>query len=210
MGTSLSAHAEMGEEAVRNYAQAHARALGGLQDAGLEGLDVRPSGLTFKYGKEEEQDPFNGMVVMSSSNNVDAPAPGITCKEDLEVRFSPSGDAEAERAQVATALDIAVELGLELKTNAPNPYTFPRPVSTPADGGILGELDDAANAEAEGVAQLKAMERARLLAAGLADLGGRTLGPVHSIKLGSLVTTWKGVGEGVEVTASVTVTFEML
>jgi len=203
----LKAHAEVGEEAVRDFAQARTRALAGLGDAGLEGIDVQGSGVTFLYGQEAQPDPFNGMVITSSSNGVSAPDPGITCKETLDVHFAAMGDAAAQRAIAATALDVAVELGLKIKADQPNPYVYPQRTSTAADGAVVGGLDDAATAEAEGAAQLAAMDRARGLAQNLAQLAGRPLGAVHSIKLNKLDSAWKGVGQGVETNASITVTF---
>ena len=203
ISTAVKSNAELADEAVANFTQARARTMAGLEDAELPGLEVIGSGLEVEY--MTEVDNQNGQMFIM--NGMPAPESGMTCKESLEVRFSPVGDPQDRLAEVARAIDIAIELGLDVGVDPPNPYNYNPNQSL--EKTVEGVLSGEAKAQAEAAAQARAMERARILAANLADQSGRNLGAVSSVTLQTLNSEWKGLGAGVEVRATVVVTFDL-
>ena len=210
MSTSIKGNAEVAEEAVANFVQARARTMSGLEASELEGLEVVAAGLEMDFMAEVKNDPNMGFVVASRDGG-EPPEAGVTCTEELEVRFAAASDPEAQRAQIAQAIDVAVDLGLKLKTkNNTNPYYYNPNDQTNKEGTIDGRLTDEDMAKVEREAQASAMARARELAGNLAELSGRKLGSVNSIVLKTMTASWKGVGQGVEATATLTVSFNMV
>ena len=203
LSTAVKSNAELADEAVANFAQTRARTMAGLADAELPGLEVISSGLEVEYMTEVNNQ--NGQVFIM--NGMPTPESGMTCKEKLEVRFSPQGDPQARLAVVARAIDIAIDLGLDVGVDPPNPYNYNPNQSL--EKTVEGVLEDEAKAKAEAAAQARAMERAGVLAANLADLSGRKLGRVNSVTLQALTSEWKGLGAGMQVRAVVVVTFDL-
>lgn len=208
MKATLSATADLADESVMDFAQARTRAVGGINDAGLFGLEVKGAGVEFVYGPPQDNNMNNGFIM--SSNGSDTIGEGVTMKEILDVQFTPDGDAAAQQGQVAQAIDIAVELGLKLKGGVNVPY-YGYPVQNNGDGNatISGKLSEEDQQTAQAAAQADAMQRARVLAENLAALSGRELGAVRSVRQTATLSRWKGVGAGVEVTASLSVEFEL-
>ncbi len=207
MKTAIKAHAEVAVEATENFAQTRQRTVAGLSDVELEGAEVISDGLEFEYMPEPSADANQGFVVNRSGE--DPPKPGVTCIEPIELRFLPAADELTQRAQIADAIDQAVELGLKLKTKAnTNPYYNPS-IRTPKEGAVEGHLSDEAKTALERAAIAAAMERARVLAGELAAASGKKLGSVNGVALKTITTDWKGIGQGVEATASMSVSFQL-
>lgn len=210
MATAIKGNAEVAGEAIANFAQARTRTLSGLQGSDLDGLELVSKGLEIDHMEEPETNQMNGFVTMGAPGGAETPKPGVTCSESIELRFRPAGDAQAQRAQAAQAIDLALELGLALETKSvANPYFFDASAAQASEGTLSGQLSVESKAAAESAAQAAAMDRARALAKNLAELSGRKLGGVSSVTLSSLATKWNGIGAGVQVSAELAVTFEL-
>ena len=212
MKATISKTADLADECVMDFAQARTRAVSGIMGSALAwcGLDVIGAGVEFMYGAPLDKNMNNGGFIMSS-NGQDTISEGVTLSEVLEVKFSPGADSDTQQAQVAAAIDIAVELGLKLRGGTNVPY-YGYPVQNTGDGNatVSGKLSDEDSAVAQGGAQADAMWRARVLAMNLAELSGRQLGGIRSVRQSAASTSWKGIGGGVEATATLTIEFELL
>ncbi len=208
MKTAIRAHAEVADEATENYSQLRLRTVSGLEDAELEGLEVVTKGLEYEYMPEPDANANQGFVQNRSGE--ETPKPGVTCIEPIEIRFLPAADELTQRTQISEAIDRAVDLGLKLKTKAnTNPYYYNPNDRTAREGAVEGRLTDEAKKQIERDAMAAAMERARVLAADLAAASGQQLGAVNSVVLKGLTTDWKGIGQGVEASAIVSVSFRL-
>lgn len=207
--TEIRAHAEAADEATENYKQTRLRILTALEDAQLEGVEVLASGLEYEY--MPKPDAAQNQVFIQNRSGEEQPEPGVTCIEPLELRFLPAADELAQRAHIAEAIDRAVELGLKLKTKAStNPYYYNPNDRTPREGAVEGKLSEEASAQLERDAMAAAMERARALASDLAAASGGKVGDVNGVSLSALTTDWKGIGEGMEATATLSVSFQLV
>ena len=207
----VKASGDMGEEAITNFAQARLRAETALRELGFDGLEIEAGGVEFDYLPEPDDNNQNNMVFFPGSG-IEPPTYGVTCQEELTVRFPLLEDPIATRTQVAEALDTAIDLGLKLQTTPqPNPYVY-NPMGTTTDdpeATVGGTLSDADRASLELAAQTDAMENARRSAGNLAQLGGRTLGGVNRIAATSSNENWLGIGKGVELVTVLEVTFDL-
>lgn len=210
MKATISKTADLADECVMDFVQARTRAVSGIMGLELSGLDVIGAGVEFMYGAPLDKNMNNGGFIMSS-NGQDTISEGVTLSEVLEVKFSPGADSDTQQGQVAAAIDIAVELGLKLRGGTNVPY-YGYPVQNTGDGNatVSGKLSDEDSAVAQGGAQADAMWRARVLAMNLAELSGRQLGGIRSVRQSAASTSWKGIGGGVEATATLTIEFELL
>ena len=233
LATEVRAYADTAEQAFRDFAQIRKRAEQGLQATGPDGLELLGQGEQLDFGKEQ-QGGGTGMAGMMVAREVivfdtmgtpetEKPEGGLNISETLELYFPVSADLAERRATAAHAIDSAVDLGLS--PSAPSAIeggnwmgadmVFAARVSSSSRGtgsssGIVqGRLSPGEREAAEKAAQAAAMERARQLAQGLAELSGRKLGGVQSLMQVSLGSTWKGLGIGVETRCSLQVTFTL-
>ena len=206
MGATLSTTADLGEQCVLDFAQARTRAMGGLGGTGIPSAEVLGSGVEFAYGPPA---PENNNGYFISNNTAEESQEGVTCKEKLEFRFLPEGDTATQHSQVALAIDVAVELGLKLEGNSPNPYFGYQGNQGEAAHTIAGKLTDEDRRAAYAAAQEDAMAEARLEAAHLASLSGGGLGGVISVNQANRSVQWKGLDAGVQATCTLTVRFEL-
>ena len=88
-----------------------------------------------------------------------------------------------------------------------NPYYYNPNDRTAREGAVEGHLNKEAKTKLEQDAMAVAMERARALATDLAAASGKQLGEVKAVSLTTLNHDWKGIGQGVEATATLSVSF---
>ncbi|MCP5022344.1 MAG: hypothetical protein GY930_11280, partial [bacterium] len=181
MDASLAGNADLASEALENYNQSLTRVTGAFQESGLAAVKVKRKGLDFQYTPKAKGNNHNN--VMFAGPQPESNDPGVTCREKLEIRFEPAGESKAQQEQVASALDLALELGLKVKTNVVDPYN--RSMSSngrgQAQGAIAATLADETRREAELAAQVDGLEEARVLATHLAQSSSATLGVVRRI-----------------------------
>ena len=210
LATLLQCHAETGQQVMMDFAQLRNRALSAFEESDLE-VEIELAGSALRHGpvKDPSENPF----VFRSGE--DAPAPVVGFGERFVLRIPRLPDRAEQRRQLADILDLALELGLVVGEGGEETmerYFAMMQGREPAskdDGVVRGVLEASDRAEAEAAAQAAAMQRARGLAATLAELSGRELGRVTSIDQVDLGASWRGLGEGLEVYASLIVTFEL-
>ena len=180
--------------------------MGGLMGTELPGAEVLGSGVEFAYTAPVKEDNNNYFI---SSNNMEEPEEGVTCKEKLEFHFMPEGDVETQRSQIALGIDVAIELGLKLEGNVSNPYYNYQNNQNNGTHTVRGMLTEEGKQAAFAQAQEAAMEAARREAAQLAGISGAELGAVLFVSQANRKLEWKGLGEGLEVSCILNVRFEM-
>ena len=206
----LKTNADLGAEALEDLRQVGMRMDGALEASEGLTLESRPKGMQVEYMPEPKPvDNNNRVFVQSRGEVLDY---GITLKEGVRVQFTPA-EPEGHREAVLEALDTIVDLGLELEfpPSSQNNYAYINgrrvDLGRPA---VLGELDAEAEATAERAAKSAAMARARALADHLASDSNARLGAPQEIVLETLDSKWLGVDTGLEFTATVKVSFQLL
>ncbi len=209
MGATLAGNADTAIEAHENFNQALTRATAAFEDSGLAGLQVKRTGLDFQYTPKKGGNNMNNVVF--SGAQAEPNDPGVTCKEKLNIQFEPASEVLARQEQVASALDLALELDLKVKASVVDPYgrNFSSNGSKEAQatGIIAASLSDGARVEAELQAQADALIKAKALATHLAQSNAAALGVVRHVNQNSVKTSWAGIGSGIKVKAQVMVTY---
>jgi uncharacterized protein YggE len=212
---TAKANAPLAEEAIAAFAQIKERASKAFAEAGLEGIVVEGSGqrLAFKPKKAENQNMF-----FSSSEDSEPLAEGATCSEVLQIFLPAHGDESQQRSELALLIDSASDAGLRLRSIEPNMNNFISSQSetkvegqeSPSKDMLMGQWGEETAGKLGRQARAAAMERARQLATELAEQSGGALGPVKSVSLSSSGSQFLGIGSGLEASARVTVTYELI